>query len=148
MNVNIYLTENYQNNTFIDEKWLINKQKSILKENMNNFNSNLFIKNIDIEEADMYIDLKNITITINSEELTYEELNNIIDKNILEQIKDIKIKKFIKFNTEETKNIVLDNKDFVNSILNWKDLTKEFIEVKYFNEKDKYFKELKDLGIF
>ena len=126
-------------NTIIKEQF-----KKIFNENIANFTSDFF----NVESSNFnFPEIKKITLTLYSDSIDYQNIYDIINKDILNNLKDIKIKRQ-KTNPNNIINISQDlQKDLQNSIANWKSLLQNYLQQKYGQNYHEYEDILKKLKI-
>ncbi len=92
------------------------------------------------------LDLKKINLTVKSkEDINIDETVNL---DLLNNVKDIKFRQISKKNINNIINdLEIDQDKLDSSFQGWKDLTRDYIEKKYPESKEKYFKILEDLEL-
>lgn len=92
------------------------------------------------------LDFKKINLIIKSEK--FIDLKEKIPQNLLDKFESIQLRQINKKNIENILNELKTNKENLSySIESWKQLVKEYIEKKYPDKKEEYFKILEELEI-
>lgn len=143
ININPYIFIE-KNDDLIDENYLKNYIHKIFEQNISNFESD----NFDFCNEEFIIpDMKKIVLTIFTQDFNYDDINLVINKDLVNSLKDIKIKRQ-KININSVIDMAQDlQKDLQNSVLWWKSLLQNYLQKKYWNESQEYEKKLKDLNI-
>lgn len=134
----------YQNlDRSIDAVQIQEKLKNIFIENISNYQKGTFKLNVpDFVPPN----LKDITIYLRCQDFDYENINKFFDPEIIQNTKEIKIKKYID-NTNNISSMLDMSKENINkNISDRKNLLKQYILNK-FQSPDIYIKKLQDLKI-
>ncbi len=132
-----------QNKEILSEKLLYEEIKHINKINKEYFQSPL--RNISFQE-DKNINIKDITLTLQVEQIDYDKIDEIIEPELRKTCKDLKLKK-------KTENIdkLLSNFKIDSNQLSWfsdrKHILTEYIQKKFGSDYPKYEKVLKELKL-
>ncbi len=119
------------------------KIKNILEENKKNLHSDF--RNISF--IDNPPELKNISLSIKTDAIDYQNIDEYISPELRVQIKDIKLKKESIELNELLENFEISAKNLSTGFADWKDILKSYLMKKHGNEYDKYEKKLKELKL-
>lgn len=119
------------------------KIKNILEDNKKNLNSDFW----KIEFIDNPAELKNISLSIKTDAIDYQNIDEYISPELRVQIKDIKLKKESIELNELLENFEISAKNLSTGFADWKDILKSYLMKKHGDEYDKYEKKLKELKL-
>ena len=119
------------------------KIKNILEENKKNLSSD-FRK---ITFVDNPPELKNISLSIKTDAIDYQNIDEYIAPELRVQIKDIKLKKESIELNELLENFEISAKNLSTGFADWKDILKSYLMKKHADEYEKYEKKLKELKL-
>ncbi len=119
------------------------KIKNILEENKNNLKSD-FRK---ISFIDNPPELKNISLSIKTDAIDYQNIDEYISPELRVQIKDIKLKKESIELNELLENFEISAKNLSTWFADRKDILKSYLMKKHGDEYEKYEKKLKELKL-
>lgn len=136
--ISIYYTDEKVTKTTIIKQW-----NTIKKESEQSFQSQIF------SLIYQYIDLplSRTTVTINSDESSYESLDKYIDASVRNQTRDIQLKQSPLTMDKAIQDLVDSSSNFSSSRSNWKQLLHDYLETKYGEKKWDYLTLLHDLDI-
>ncbi len=145
IDINFYLPIEYERQFKIDEKILIDRLKNLFEETKKHYESDKFMLNWD--NTDPTIDFKNIVLQIHSDNLDYDDLKTILDNDLFNKLKDVKIKRKSKISNKIVNLMIEEKEKLTTSFKSWKDLLKLYLEEKYWKESEKYLEVLRNLNI-
>ena len=121
----------------LDHQDLVRKQS---KKNMESPNRNISYK-------DTETDLKNVSLSIKTDSIDYQRIDEYIATELRQSIKDIKLKK----ESVELDQLLMDfeisAKNLSTGFADWKDILKSYLQQKHGNEYEKYETKLKELKL-
>ncbi|MCX6823104.1 MAG: metallophosphoesterase [candidate division SR1 bacterium] len=92
-------------------------------------------------------ELKNISLSIKTDAIDYQNIDEYIAPELRVQIKDIKLKKESIELNELLENFEISAKNLSTGFADWKDILKSYLMKKHGDEYDKYEKKLKELKL-
>lgn len=119
------------------------KIKTILEENKKNLSSDF--RNITFVENPP--ELKNVSLSIKTDTIDYQNIDEYIAPELRVQIKDIKLKKESIELNELLENFEISAKNLSTGFADWKDILKSYLMKKHGDEYDRYEKKLKELKL-
>ncbi len=93
------------------------------------------------------IDLHDITVNLKVQDLDYDKVDSYIDKSLRTQLKEIKLKKHEQNLSDLLQDFDLASKNLSQSLLDWKNVLKIYLQKTFGNEAEKYEKILRDENI-
>lgn len=132
-----------QDNWAFSQEDLDAKVKSILVENKKSLES--AIRNI--EFVDNPPELNNIFLSIKTESIDYQNIDEYISPELRVQIRDIKLKKQPIELNELLKNFEISAKNLSTWFADWKDILKSYLQQKHADDYEKYEQKLKELKL-
>lgn len=144
-NINInpyYFFDNIQDR--LDKELIFQKISETFEQNKQNFVSDKFDINLIGSEQ---INLSAISLSFNSKDINYDNINDLVEKDIINNLKDIKIKKEIIKSSQVLNMLDSWAKDLQSSISDWKNLLITYIKNKFGSDSDSYIDKLKDMKI-
>ena len=141
--VNPYFSIEY-NNTEITKETLedhINEVYSLTEGNLKSWNWDISIMDYKIPP------LEATNLVIVSEEFDYQNIDQVVDKILLDKLNDLKLKK--KNISMKNINTMLEtsDKNLQESITNWKVLLEDYLSKKFWENSTKYIEKLKEMKI-
>lgn len=127
----------------LDETALLKELQGINETNKSYFSSPAW--NIEFKE-DLQANIKNISLTLNVEHIDYDKMDELIDENLRNACKDIRLKKDSE-NMDSLLNSFKVSSDDLNGFSDWKDILQEYMQKKFGNDYPKYEKVLKELKL-
>jgi hypothetical protein len=127
----------------IDEVALNDEIKNISEEN----SKNLKFEERNIEFIDTKTDLKTISLSIKTDNIDYQKINDYITENLRIKIKDVKLKKESIELNELLKNFEISAKNLSTGFADRKDILKSYLHKKHEADYDKYETILKQLKL-
>lgn len=135
--INPYISFEIKKDEKVTKEKISNKWKDIEKEN-----EELLWKDIEKEK----IDIKKVNLIIKSKEDI--NIDQTVSLDLLSNIKDIQFRQITKKNINNIINDLEVNQDKLSSSFqSWKEFAKDYIEKKYPESKEKYFKILEELDL-
>jgi acetone carboxylase gamma subunit len=134
----------------IDQEALEEEMKNISKENRKNLEPCLPAdrsKERNIEFIDTKTDLKTISLSIKTDNIDYQQIDEYITPDLRKKIKDVKLKKESIELNELLKNFEISAKNLSTGFADWKDILKSYLHKKHEADYDKYEKILKQLKL-
>lgn len=97
-------------------------------------------------KEDLKPNLTNISLTLNVEQIDYDKMDELIDPELRNSCKDIRLKKNID-NMDNLLNSFKVSSDDLNGFSDWKNILQEYMQKKFGNDYPKYEKVLKELKL-
>ncbi len=111
------------------------------------FDSDSFVFQFDdIDYQDL--DLHKLNLILKLDNIDYWKIDEYVDENMVDSLGDIQIQKETMKINKITDLMEKSNRDLQNSIGDWKSLLKDYVQEKYWKDKDKYLDQLDELEIF
>jgi acetone carboxylase gamma subunit len=102
-------------------------------------------RNITYKETET--DLKNVSLSIKTDSIDYQRIDDYIAPELRQSIKDIKLKK----ESIELDQLLMDfeisAKNLSTGFADWKDILKSYLQQKHGDEYEKYETKLKELKL-
>ncbi len=119
------------------------KNQNILEENKKKLKSD----SRNVTFIDNPAELKNISLSIKTDNIDYQNIDEYISPELRVQIKDIKLKKESIELNELLENFEISAKNLSTWFADWKDILKSYLMKKHGDEYDNYEKKLKELKL-
>lgn len=108
------------------------------------FESEIF----DVKFDDMVMPwVSDMSLYIKVDSIDYDNIDNIIDKDLRIRLKDIKLKKDSPKIEELMYMMDVSSKDLKNSISDWKQLLESYLKQRFWDESEKYTEKLKKMKL-
>lgn len=144
LNINPFVAL-YESQNSIDKEFFQKQLDNIQLDNQKNFD--WWSYTISFEDDILEMLYKNINLVLYSDKVDYDTIYDIIDKDLLHNLKDIKIRKKSKAMDDILDMASSTQKNLEESFSNWKDILVEFLKNKYNDDYEKYHNKLKQLKI-
>lgn len=93
------------------------------------------------------VDMKQLSITILRDDVSYDQLSSVLSSDILEWVRDIKIKKDAVAMQDLLSDFSAQQHDLQSGFADWKEILKAYIQKKYPTQIDMYMTVLQDMGL-
>jgi len=93
------------------------------------------------------IDLKQLSLTILRDDVSYEQLPSLLDSNVLEWVRDIKIKKDAVAMQDLLSDFSIQQDNLQTGFADWKAILKAYIQKKYPDNTETYMQLLQDMQL-
>lgn len=129
----------------IDAELLNEKYKEIIEENKQNMlDKSVWNVEFDLKEK---LSLSDVNLSVKVWEIDYTKIENYVDKEVLEQLKDIKLKKQTANMKDLLKDFDVSTKNLTTGFADWKTILKEYLKKKYGEEYSIYEKMMDELKL-
>lgn len=91
--------------------------------------------------------INNTVIYFRTDSLGYDDVPNLVTDELMNNLKEVKIKKYSQWVSQISQLLDISAKDLQNNISDWKNLLKQYMQSKFPDKYDLYLEKLKDIDV-
>ncbi|MEF2175966.1 MAG: metallophosphoesterase [Candidatus Absconditabacteria bacterium] len=151
--VNYYLSISQEEIDYIQQgdktkKLELSNLKDVFKKHWEDSQKSFVSKEFPIVFPDFQMPkINNTIIYFRTDSLGYEDVPNLVNDDLMNNLKEVKIKKYSHGVNHISQLLDLSAKDLQNNISDWKNLLKQYLQSKFPDKYDLYLEKLKDIDV-
>lgn len=151
--VNYYLSISQEEIDYIQQwdktkKLELSNLKDVFKKHWEDSQKSFVSKEFPIVFPDFQMPkINNTIIYFRTDSLGYEDVPNLVNDDLMNNLKEVKIKKYSHWVNHISQLLDLSAKDLQNNISDWKNLLKQYLQSKFPDKYDLYLEKLKDIDV-
>ena len=140
--INPYLVQEYTG-TAITQEDILAQYEWIRQQSKQNISSPVW----DVTYKESPVDLHHVSLSIKTDSIDYQKIDQYIAPQLRQDIKDIKLKKDSVELDQLLKNFEISAKNLSTGFADWKDILKSYLQQKHSTDYEKYETKLKEMKL-